>query len=107
MWLVAYREARDSTLQMIEAKCRNENRPFLAKLEQIMPFDFFRNALFASLVNQYRRDRDLSRRQLRDKLEEGSFWEDFLDFLSQIDWEKVIELIIKLIEAIISIIGVL
>lgn len=110
-WREEYRIARDATIEMLAARIQategQRSIPLFDRFRSaILNLDFGREVVFANLVRQYRKEYGITRRQFRDSLADGSFWEKFLEFLQSVDWEKVIELIIKLVEAILAIIAV-
>lgn len=106
-WIHLYREARDATTQIIQARLEQRSAEDGRRCAVAFRFDLCRNAAATVLFTRYRKSRNLSFREFRQKLEDGSFWEDFLEFLQSIDWEEVISLIITLIDAILKIIGTL
>lgn len=99
-----YREYRDDTLELVQGAFRKRaSEEALGKFEKVASFGLFRTAVFELLLNLYCLNRRISRFQVRRKMQDGTFWEDFLEFLQSVDWEKVIELILKIIEAILII----
>lgn len=100
-----YREYREDTMVLIRgAFKRRATEEQFEKMQHVFDLRLFQTAVFELLLARYRISRKMTRRQMRQKMEEGTFWEDFLKFLQSIDWEKVLELVMKIVEMILSII---
>ena len=85
-WRSAYREAKEDTIGLLAARFSNDvdearGIKFLDTIYHERAGKFAQSAVFGLLVQRYRRKSRLSRRELREQLEDGSFWENFLEFL--------------------------
>lgn len=104
-----YVDARDDVFELVRAKVQasDTNQQFelferVADWCESRRISLLKTAVFELLLGKYRRDRKLTRRQLRQKMLAGEFWDDFLKFLQSIDWAAVLELIMEIIAMIIG-----
>jgi hypothetical protein len=100
-----YREYRDDTIELILGALRKRSSvEQFAKIQKVGDHPFFKTVVFELLLTRYRLSRRISRRKMREMMEEGTFWEDFLAFLQEVDWEKVLEIVMTIVEMILALI---
>ena len=103
-----YREYRDQTCELLADIVANvpDSTPgaeTFRRLPVVIENAAGREILFARLLKMFRGDQKVSRRELREMMEDGSFWDKFFDFLQNVDWEKVFNLILTFMEAMLKI----
>lgn len=99
-----YREHRDETMELVNIRLARAAGPDkFEKLERVANLSIFKTIVFEMLLARYRLAKSLSRRDIRRQMLEGTFWEDFLEFLQTINWDEVLAFVLKIVELIIAI----